>query len=53
MFTVLPEDVVQVFPTAAVHRLKTSSRAGMNHGAAAKIIQEILTSVKQPRPEKG
>ena len=50
---VLPEDVVKVFPAAAVHRLKTSSKAGMNHGTAAKITQEILASVKQPRPEKG
>ena len=50
---VLPEDVVKVFPAATVHRLKTSSKAGMNHGTAAKIIDEILASVKQPRPEKG
>lgn len=50
---VLPEDVVKVFPAAAVHRLKTSSKAGMNHGTASKITQEILASVKQPRPEKG
>lgn len=49
---VLPKDVEKVFPSAAVHRLKCSTRARMNEGASMEIIEEILKSVKQPRPEK-
>lgn len=49
---VLPKDVEAVFPAAAVHRLKCTTRAKMNEGAFLQIIEEILKSVKQPRPEK-
>ena len=49
---VLPKDVEKVFPAAAVHRLKCSTKVTMNKGASMDIIEEILKSVKQPRPEK-
>lgn len=49
---VLPRDVEMVFPAAAVHRLKCTTRAKMNEGASLQIVEEILKSVKQPRPEK-
>lgn len=49
---VLPQDVADVFPVAAVHRLKCSTRAKLNHGSVQQIIEDVLKSVKQPRPEK-
>lgn len=49
---VLPKDVEKVFAAAAVHRLKCSTKVTMNKGASMDIIEEILKSVKQPRPEK-
>ncbi len=48
---VLPQDVADVFPDAAVHRLKCSTKAKLNHGSVQQVIQEILQSVKMPRPE--
>lgn len=50
---VLPQDVAEVFPMAAVHRLKCSARAGLNAGTVPQVIGEILKTVKQPRPEKS
>ena len=49
---VLPQDVAEVFPAAAVHRLKCSARAKLSQGDQKKIIGEILKSVRQPRPER-
>ncbi|MBU5482288.1 AAA family ATPase [Blautia sp. MSJ-19] len=49
---VLPQDVTQVFPAVATHRLKCSARARMEQGSAGQIIEEILKSVRQPRPER-
>lgn len=50
---VLPQDVAEVFPMAAVHRLKCSTRARLNAGTVSQVIEEILKTVKQPRPEKS
>ena len=49
---VLPQDVTEVFPAAAVHRLKCSARAKLSQGDQRQIIGEILKSVRQPRPER-
>ena len=49
---VLPQDVAEVFPAAAVHRLKCSARAKLSQGDQRQIIGEILKSVRQPRPER-
>ena len=49
---VLPQDVAEVFPAAAVHRLKCSARAKLSQGDQKQIIGEILKSVRQPRPER-
>ncbi|MDO4309053.1 MAG: MoxR family ATPase [Eubacteriales bacterium] len=50
---VLPGDVADVFPDAASHRIKCSTKAKLNQGTSAGIIEEILASVKMPRPEKA
>lgn len=49
---VIPEDVQRVFGDVARHRLKLSAQARLNHMAAEEVIEEILKSVKKPRPEK-
>ena len=49
---VLPQDVRSVFPDAAAHRMRCSAKAKLNHGSVQQIIEEILESVKAPRPEK-
>lgn len=48
---VLPQDVADVFPDAAAHRIKCNTKARLNHSSVQQVIEEILESVKQPRPE--
>lgn len=49
---VLPQDVVDVFPDGAIHRLKCSSKTRLNHGSVQQVIEDILKYVEMPRPEK-
>lgn len=49
---VLPADVAEVFPHAAVHRLKCSAKARANQGDVRRIMEDIIKNVKQPRPER-
>ena len=49
---VLPQDVADVFPDAAAHRLRCSTKGKLEHGTAEELIAQVLASVPQPRPEK-
>lgn len=49
---VLPQDVAEIFPYAAVHRLKCNTKARLNHGSVQQVIAEILERVEMPRPER-
>lgn len=48
---VLPEDVVQIFPDIARHRLRLSPKAQLDRKNLDQILSEILASVRKPRPE--
>ncbi len=45
---VLPEDVVEIFPDVAKHRLMLSTKARVAQVTASAVIQEILAKVNQP-----
>lgn len=48
---VIPEDVREVFPDVARHRLKMAHQTRMNQVSTEQVIQEILNQVRMPRPE--
>ena len=48
---VIPEDVKEVFPDVARHRIKMSHQTRMKQISTDQVIHEILTRVKMPRPE--
>lgn len=48
---VLPDDVVQVFPDVARHRLRLNAQAQTQRKDVDEILKEILGSVRKPRPE--
>ena len=50
---VIPNDVQEVFPDVAYHRLVLSTRAKLNHLTAKNVIEDILKKVKKPVPEKS
>ena len=50
---VLPNDVVEVFPDIARHRLHLNNQAQTEGKNAEQILREILTSVRKPRPESA
>lgn len=50
---VLPDDVIEVFPDIARHRLRLNSQAQTERKNADQILREILTSVRKPRPESA
>lgn len=50
---VLPNDVVEVFPDIARHRLRLNNQAQTEGKNADQILREILTSVCKPRPESA
>lgn len=50
---VLPNDVVEVFPDIARHRLRLNNQAQTEGKNADQILREILTSVRKPRPESA
>ena len=41
-----------MFPYIAVHRLRLSSEAKMNHWAANDILKQIVERVEAPLPER-
>ena len=47
---VLPDDVIEVFPDIARHRLRLNSQAQAERTNADQLLREILTSVRKPRP---
>lgn len=49
---VIPADVTSVFPYVAVHRLRLSSEAKMNHWSAQDILNQIVKRVPSPVPER-
>ena len=50
---VIPEDVVTVFPDVAVHRVRRSAKAKLNHESEFDILTQILKETAKPSPEKG
>lgn len=48
---VLPDDVQMVFKDVANHRLRLSSQAQMARKSVDQVLDEILASVRKPRPE--
>lgn len=49
---VIPEDVSSVFASVAVHRLRLSPEAKMNHWTAEDILNQIISKVPAPVPER-
>lgn len=49
---VIPEDVAAVFDCVAVHRLRLSQEAKMNHWKTEDILSQILSKVEAPVPER-
>jgi len=45
---VLPEDVAEIFPDVAKHRIMLSTKARVAQVTASAVIQEILAKVNQP-----
>lgn len=50
---VLPDDVLEVFPDVARHRLRLSAQAQAQRKDMDQVLKEILTSVRKPRPENA
>lgn len=48
---VIPEDVYNVFPDVARHRIKMAHQTRMKQVSTEQVIQEILNRIKMPRPE--
>lgn len=48
---VIPEDVKEVFPDVARHRIKMAHQTRMRQVSTEQIIHEILGQVRMPRPE--
>lgn len=48
---VIPEDVKEIFPDVARHRIKMAHQTRMKQISTDQVIHEILTRVKMPRPE--
>ena len=45
---VIPQDVIDVFPDVAVHRLMLSSKAHVQNETAQTLIRQILDQVSKP-----
>ncbi len=45
---VLPQDVVDIYPDVAGHRIVLNTKARVTHISASAVIREILSQVKQP-----
>lgn len=48
---VLPDDVYRIFKDVAHHRLRLSPQAQMERKSVDQVLDEILASVRKPRPE--
>lgn len=49
---VLPNDVEEIFPDVAVHRIRLNSKGKLNHLTNKDIISDILKNVKKPVPQQ-
>ncbi len=49
----VPDDVTRIFPDIARHRVILNAQAKASHTAVSDILEDILSSVNKPRPEKG
>ena len=49
---VTPEDVKAVFHSVAVHRIRLSSEAKMNHWTAEDVLSQVEKKVEAPLPER-
>lgn len=49
---VLPKDVSEVFPDVALHRIRCGTKSTLSGGGVKTLIEEILSEVPSPRPEK-
>ena len=47
---VLPNDVEEIFPDVAMHRIRLASKGKLNNLTAVNVIKEVLKSVKKPTP---
>ena len=50
---VIPDDIAQVFPEVAIHRLLMNTKARVTHVSPRAVAAEILSSVRQPVSYKG
>lgn len=50
---VIPDDVAAVFTDVAVHRVRRSAKAKLNHKSEADVLAQILKETPKPSPEKG
>ena len=50
---VIPNDVVSVFTSVAVHRVRINSKAKMNQKTGEEVLEQLLGEVHKPSPEKG
>jgi MoxR-like ATPase len=46
---VIPQDVAEVFPAVAGHRIVPGSKARVGHVEISTILEQVMDSVKQPR----
>lgn len=49
---VLPNDVKEIFPDVAVHRICLNSKGKLNHLTNKDVIEDILNNVKKPVPQQ-
>ena len=50
---VIPDDVSAVFADVAVHRVKRSAKAKLNHKTTLEVLEQILQKTPKPSPEKS
>lgn len=50
---VIPEDVTAVFSDVAVHRIRRSAKAKLNHKSEVDVLSQIMKDTPKPSPEKG
>lgn len=49
----IPDDVTAVFADVAVHRVRRSAKAKLNHRSVYDVLAQILKETPKPSPEKG
>ena len=50
---VIPADVESVFLSVAVHRVRVSSKAKLNHKKEEDVLKQLMEQVAKPSPETG